>query len=127
MYACSAPFHSFLLSPPSILHLDKSLDGAVDVIGSMELSAKILAKNKIHLNEISYNSATGSSNSGASIVAKRQSVDRVLVEETGENINRNLGSGLLDIPESNTNIVFGFPSLVRFSWGTCTNAFEGQC
>ncbi|CAN7095848.1 unnamed protein product, partial [Brassica rapa subsp. narinosa] len=49
---------------------------------------------------------------------KRQSVDRVLVEETGENINRNLGSGLLDIPEVNTNIVFGFPSLVRFSWGT---------
>lgn len=30
---------------------------------------------------------------------QRQSVDRVLVEETGENINRNLGSGLLDIPE----------------------------
>ncbi|CDY56285.1 BnaA09g55870D [Brassica napus] len=58
---------------------------------------------------------------------QRQSVDRVLVEETGENINRNLGSGLLDIPEVNTNIVFGFPSLVRFSWGTCTNAFEGQC
>ncbi|KAF3573764.1 hypothetical protein F2Q69_00062648, partial [Brassica cretica] len=39
--------------------LDKSLDGAVDVIGSMELSAKMLAKNKINLNEISYNSAMG--------------------------------------------------------------------
>ncbi|KAA8538993.1 hypothetical protein F0562_025685 [Nyssa sinensis] len=49
--------------------------------------------------------------SGASIVAK----DWVL-DETVENMHRDFGSGY---PE-----VFGFPTLVRFNWGTCTPYYK---
>jgi ribonuclease H2 subunit A len=127
------------------LKLDKSLGWAVDVIDPRELSAKMLAKNKTNLNEISHNSAMGLIKrvldmgvllteayldtvgdpdkyriklserfpsikfvvskkadslfpivSGASIVAKvtrDRALKEWLVEETGEDINRNFGSG----------------------------------
>ncbi|XP_073003136.1 ribonuclease H2 subunit A isoform X2 [Typha latifolia] len=67
--------------------------------------------------------------SGASIVAK-VTRDRALrdwiLDETGENIHRNFGSGYPGDPETKAWLddhkhpVFGFPTLVRFSWGTCT-------
>ncbi|CAN6445014.1 unnamed protein product [Victoria cruziana] len=67
--------------------------------------------------------------SGASIVAK-VTRDRALREwvfdETAENMNRNFGSGYPGDPETKAwlnhhkHSVFGFPSLVRFSWGTCS-------
>ncbi|CAN8284221.1 unnamed protein product [Cochlearia groenlandica] len=166
------------------LKLDKSLGWAVDVIGPRELSAKMLAKNKTNLNEISHNSAMGLIKrvldmgvlltevyldtvgdpekyriklcerfssikfvvskkadslypvvSGASIVAK-VTRDRALrewfVEETGEDINRNFGSGYPGDPETKAwlekhkHSVFGFPSLVRFSWGTCTTHLKNE-
>uniref|UniRef100_A0A1J3CEH3 Ribonuclease n=1 Tax=Noccaea caerulescens TaxID=107243 RepID=A0A1J3CEH3_NOCCA len=166
------------------LKLDKSIGWAVDVIGPRELSANMLAKNKINLNEISHNSAMGLIKrvldmgvlltevyldtvgdpekyriklcerfssikfvvskkadslypvvSGASIVAKvtrDRALREWLVEETGENINTNFGSGYPGDPETKAwleqhkHSVFGFPSLVRFSWGTCTTHLKSE-
>ncbi|AEC07658.1 Polynucleotidyl transferase, ribonuclease H-like superfamily protein [Arabidopsis thaliana] len=73
--------------------------------------------------------------SGASIVAKvtrDRALKEWLVEETGEDINRNFGSGYPGDPETKAwlvqhkHSVFGFPSLVRFSWGTCTTHLKGE-
>jgi len=159
------------------LKADESIGWAVDVIDPRELSAKMLKKNKINLNEISHESAMGLikkvlnlgvlltevyidtvgdpekyrvklserfSNikfvvskkadslypvvSGASIAAK-VTRDRALrdwvPDETAE-LHRNFGSGYPGDPqtkawlEDHKHSVFGFPSLVRFSWGTCT-------
>lgn len=160
------------------LKADESIGWAVDVIDPRELSAKMLKKNKINLNEISHDSAIGLITrvlnmgvlltevyvdtvgdaekyrlklserfpavkfvvakkadslypvvSGASIVAKvtrdRALRDWVLVE-TAENMHRNFGSGYPGDPETKSwlqhhkHLVFGFPTLVRFSWATCT-------
>ncbi|KAF5765088.1 putative ribonuclease H [Helianthus annuus] len=62
--------------------------------------------------------------SEASIVAKN-------FDETAENMHRNFGSGYPGDPstkgwlEHHKHSVFGFPSLVRFSWGTCESYFKG--
>ncbi|GLT88736.1 hypothetical protein SLE2022_067480 [Rubroshorea leprosula] len=68
--------------------------------------------------------------SGASIVAK-VTRDRALrewvLEETAENMHRKFGSGYPGDPDTKAwldhhkHSVFGFPTLVRFSWGTCTS------
>ncbi|KAL6526711.1 hypothetical protein OROGR_015801 [Orobanche gracilis] len=161
------------------LKADESIGWAVDVIDPRELSAKMLKKSKINLNEISHDSAIGLINkalsigvlltevyldtvgdaekyrlklserfpnikfvvakkadslypvvSGASIVAK-VTRDRALrgwvLTETAENLHRNFGSGYPGDPqtkawlEDHKHPVFGFPTLVRFSWGTCTS------
>ncbi|KAL8533297.1 hypothetical protein ACS0TY_009623 [Phlomoides rotata] len=161
------------------LKTDESIGWAVDVIDPRELSAKMLKKSKINLNEISHDSAIGLIKkaldlgvlltevyldtvgdaekyrvklserfanikfvvakkadslypvvSGASIVAK-VTRDRALRDwvlgETAENLHRNFGSGYPGDPQTkswlndHTHPVFGFPSLVRFSWGTCTS------
>lgn len=161
---------------------DESIGWAVDVIDPKELSAKMLKKNKINLNEISHDSAIGlvvrvlnmgvlltevyvdtvgdpekyrtklserfpaikfvvakkadslyPVVSGASIVAK-VTRDRALrewvLDETADNMLRNFGSGYPGDPETKAwlkqhkHSVFGFPSLVRFSWGTCTPYFK---
>lgn len=164
------------------LKVNDSVGWAVDVIDPRELSAKMLNKNKINLNEISHDSAIGLITrilnigvlltevyldtvgdaekyraklserfpsikfvvskkadslypvvSGASIVAK-VTRDRTLrewiFEETAENMHRNFGSGYPGDPETKAwltdhkHMIFGFPSLVRFSWGTCTSHFK---
>ncbi|GAV76819.1 RNase_HII domain-containing protein [Cephalotus follicularis] len=164
------------------LKADESIGWDVDVIDPRELSAKMLNKEKINLNEISHDSAIGLITrvlnmgvlltevyldtvgdaekyriklsekfpslkfvvskkadslypvvSGASIVAK-VTRDRALrewvFEETAENVNRNFGSGYPGDPETKAwlkhhrHSVFGFPTLVRFSWGTCTTYFN---
>ncbi|KAL9419302.1 hypothetical protein AB3S75_037125 [Citrus x aurantiifolia] len=164
------------------LKVNDSVGWAVDIIDPRELSAKMLNKNKINLNEISHDSAIGLITSvlnigvlltevyldtvgdaekyraklsqrfpsikfvvskkadslypvvsGASIVAK-VTRDRTLrgwiFEETAENMHRNFGSGYPGDPETKAwltdhkHIIFGFPSLVRFSWGTCTSHFK---
>ncbi|CAI9273180.1 unnamed protein product [Lactuca saligna] len=161
------------------LKTDKTIGWAVDVIDPKELSAKMLQKNKINLNEISHESAMGLVKrvldmgylltevyvdtvgdpekytvklsarfpsvkfvvakkadslypvvSGASIVAK-VTRDRALrnwvFDETAENMHREFGSGYPGDPatkdwlEHHKHPVFGFPSLVRFSWGTCNS------
>ncbi|KAL7215249.1 hypothetical protein ACSBR1_027418 [Camellia fascicularis] len=166
------------------LKADESIGWAVDVIDPRELSAKMLQKNKINLNEISHNSAMGLVSrvlnmgvlltevyvdtvgdpekyrirlserfpsikfvvakkadslypvvSGASIVAK-VTTDRALrdwvLDETAENMHRKFGSGYPGDPESKSGLedhqhsVFGFPTLVRFSWGTCTPYFKSN-
>ncbi|KAI6676640.1 hypothetical protein NL676_037436 [Syzygium grande] len=71
--------------------------------------------------------------SGASIVAK-VTRDRALrgwvLEETAENMHKEFGSGYPGDPETKAwleqhkHSVFGFPSLVRFSWGTCTAYYK---
>ncbi|KAH6761928.1 Polynucleotidyl transferase [Perilla frutescens var. hirtella] len=68
--------------------------------------------------------------SGASIAAK-VTRDRALrewiLDETAEDLHRNFGSGYPGDPqtkawlEDHKHSIFGFPSLVRFSWGTCTS------
>ncbi|KAL5733703.1 hypothetical protein ACOSQ2_033395 [Xanthoceras sorbifolium] len=164
------------------LKTNESIGWAVDVIDPRELSAKMLNKNKINLNEISHDSAIGLITrvlnmgvlltevyldtvgdaekyrvklserfhsikfivskkadslypvvSGASIVAK-VTRDRALrewvLEETAENMQRNFGSGYPGDPqtkawlENHKHFVFGFPNLVRFSWGTCNSYFK---
>ncbi|EPS57935.1 ribonuclease [Genlisea aurea] len=159
------------------LKTDKSIGWCVDVIDPRELSAKMLRKTKINLNEISHDSAIGLIKkvlrngvlltevyldtvgdadkyraklsgmfpnvkfvvskkadslypvvSGASIVAKVNR-DRALqnweFDETTEDLNRNFGSGYPGDPQTKAWLndhkhpVFGFPTLVRFSWGTC--------
>ncbi|KAF3434473.1 hypothetical protein FNV43_RR25576 [Rhamnella rubrinervis] len=160
------------------LKADESIGWAVDIIDPKELSAKMLKKNKINLNEISHESAIGLvANvlnmgilltevyvdtvgdaekyrtklsgrfpavkfvvakkadslypvvSGASIVAKvtrDRALQEWVLDETAENMNRNFGSGYPGDPETKAwlknhiHTVFGFPTLVRFSWGTCT-------
>ncbi|KAJ4836862.1 hypothetical protein Tsubulata_030742 [Turnera subulata] len=161
------------------LKADESIGWAVDVIDPRELSAKMLKRNKINLNEISHDSAIGLVTrvlnmgvlltevyvdtvgdaekyrtklsekfpsikfvvakkadslypvvSGASIVAK-VTRDRALrewvLDESAEDITRNFGSGYPGDPETKAWLekhkhkVFGFPTLVRFSWGTCTS------
>ncbi|KAM0939733.1 putative ribonuclease H [Dioscorea sansibarensis] len=151
----------------------------VDIIDAKDLSAKMLKRIKINLNEISHNSAMGLVSrvldmgvlltevyldtvgdaekyriklserfpgvkfvvskkadslypvvSGASIVAK-VTRDRALrnwvLDETAENMHRNFGSGYPGDPvtkawlDHHKHPVFGFPTLVRFSWGTCTS------
>lgn len=161
------------------LKADESIGWAVDVIDPRELSAKMLKKDKINLNEISHDSAIGLIKrvlnagvlltevyvdtvgdpekyrvklseifpsikcvvakkadslypvvSGASIVAKvtRDCALRDWVlDETAENMHRNFGSGYPGDPETKSwmddhkHSIFGFPTLVRFSWGTCTS------
>uniref|UniRef100_A0A803N706 Ribonuclease n=1 Tax=Chenopodium quinoa TaxID=63459 RepID=A0A803N706_CHEQI len=71
--------------------------------------------------------------SGASIVAK-VTRDRALrnwtFDESAENMHRNFGSGYPGDPETKAwlehhkHSIFGFPTLVRFSWGTCTTYFK---
>ncbi|KAL2635934.1 hypothetical protein R1flu_007413 [Riccia fluitans] len=68
--------------------------------------------------------------SAASIVAK-VTRDRALkdwvMSEVGKDIGRSFGSGYPGDPDTkvwlqeNKDPVFGFPSLVRFSWSTCTS------
>ncbi|KAK4593379.1 hypothetical protein RGQ29_017474 [Quercus rubra] len=164
------------------LKADESIGWAVDVIDPKELSAKMLKKNKINLNEISHDSAIGlvirvlnlgvlltevyvdtvgdpekyrtklsvrfpsikfvvakkadslyTVVSGASIVAKvtrDRAVRDWVLDETADNIQRNFGSGYPGDPETKAWLenhkhpIFGFPSLVRFSWGTCTPYFK---
>ncbi|KAK1409707.1 hypothetical protein QVD17_36236 [Tagetes erecta] len=165
------------------LKTDATIGWAVDVIDPRVLSAKMLQKNKINLNEISHESAMGLVKrvldmgylltevyvdtvgdadkyriklterfpsikfvvakkadslypvvSGASIVAK-VTRDRALqnwnFDETSEDMHRNFGSGYPGDPntkswlEQHKHSVFGFPSLVRFSWGTCDSYFKG--
>lgn len=164
------------------LKADESIGWAVDVIDPKELSAKMLKKNKINLNEISHDSAIGlvvrvlnmgvlltevyvdtvgdpekyrtklserfpaikfvvakkadslyPVVSGASIVAKvtrDRALQEWVLDETADNMLRNFGSGYPGDPETKAwlkqhkHSVFGFPSLVRFSWGTCTPYFK---
>ncbi|KDP43383.1 hypothetical protein JCGZ_26483 [Jatropha curcas] len=164
------------------LKANESIGWAVDIIDPKELSAKMLKRNKINLNEISHDSAIGLVTrvlntgvlltevyvdtvgdaekyrvklserfpsikfvvakkadslypvvSGASIVAK-VTRDRALrewvLDETAEGINRNFGSGYPGDPETKAWLeqhkhqVFGFPTVVRFSWGTCNSYFK---
>ncbi|XP_027366786.1 ribonuclease H2 subunit A isoform X1 [Abrus precatorius] len=164
------------------LKSNDSIGWDVDVIDPRELSAKMLKKNKINLNEISHESAMGLIDrvlkmgvlltevyidtvgdagkyemklskifpsikfvvakkadslypvvSGASIVAK-VTRDRALKEwvldETAENMHRNFGSGYPGDPQTKSwlehhrHTIFGFPTLVRFSWGTCNTYFK---
>ncbi|GMH11619.1 hypothetical protein Nepgr_013460 [Nepenthes gracilis] len=164
------------------LKADEAIGWAVDVIDPREISAKMLKRNKINLNEISHDSAMGLVTkvlnmgvvltevyvdtvgdsdkymnklsqkfpfikfvvakkadslypvvSGASIVAKvtrDQALRDWIFDETAENLHRNFGSGYPGDPETKAwlehhkHSVFGFPTLVRFSWGTCTSYFK---
>ncbi|XP_062091756.1 ribonuclease H2 subunit A isoform X2 [Humulus lupulus] len=114
------------------LKADESIGWDVDIIDPRELSAKMLKKDKINLNEISHESAIGlitkALNKGILLteVTRDRSVKEWVLDETAENIDRNFGSGYPGDPgtkawlKHNKHPVFGFPTLVRFSWGTCT-------
>lgn len=161
---------------------DEAIGWGVDVIDPKDLSAKMLKKEKINLNEISHDSAMGLVRrvlslgvlltevyvdtvgdpekyriklaerfpsikfvvakkadslypvvSGASIVAK-VTRDRTLknwtFDETAANMHTTFGSGYPGDPgtktwlEDHQHNVFGFPTVVRFSWGTCTPFFK---
>ncbi|CAN0842935.1 Ribonuclease H2 subunit A [Linum grandiflorum] len=71
--------------------------------------------------------------SGASIVAKvtrDRSLREWVFDETYNDIGRKFGSGYPGDPDTKTWLeqhkhkVFGFPALVRFSWGTCNSYFK---
>jgi hypothetical protein len=67
------------------------------------------------------------------ILSKQVTRDKALrewvMEETGKDVGRSFGSGYPGDPdtkswlEQNSNPVFGFPSVVRFSWATCKPYF----
>lgn len=70
--------------------------------------------------------------SAASIIAKvtrDKALREWVMEETGKDVGRSFGSGYPGDPdtkswlEKNSNPVFGFPSVVRFSWATCKPYF----
>ncbi|CAK9205425.1 unnamed protein product [Sphagnum jensenii] len=70
--------------------------------------------------------------SAASIIAKvtrDKALREWVMEETGKDVGRSFGSGYPGDPdtkswlEQNSNPVFGFPSVVRFSWATCKPYF----
>ncbi|KAK7280537.1 hypothetical protein RJT34_25601 [Clitoria ternatea] len=164
------------------LKANDSIGWDVDVIDPRELSAKMLKRTKINLNEISHNSALGLIDrvlkmgvlltevyidtvgdpgkyemklsksfpsikfvvakkadslypvvSGASIVAKvtrDHALKEWVLDETAENMHRNFGSGYPGDPQTKSwlgdhrHSIFGFPTLVRFSWGTCNTYFK---
>ncbi|GFP80956.1 ribonuclease h2 subunit a, partial [Phtheirospermum japonicum] len=71
--------------------------------------------------------------SGASIVAKvllTLSTSTLKPSEAEENLHRNFGSGYPGDPQTKAWLkdhqhpVFGFPTRVRFSWGTCTAYYK---
>ncbi|GFQ07254.1 ribonuclease h2 subunit a, partial [Phtheirospermum japonicum] len=71
--------------------------------------------------------------SGASIVSKvlvTISLQDWVLDETEENLHRNFGSGYPGDPQTKAWLkdhqhpVFGFSTLVRFSWGTCTAYYK---
>lgn len=164
------------------LKVNSSIGWEVDVICPKDLSAKMLKRSKVNLNEISHNSAMGLVRkvldmgvllaevyidtvgdpekyrtkltekfpgvkfvvakkadslypvvSGASIVAK-VTRDRALrnwvFDETALSLHMRTGSGYPGDPdtkqwlEDHKHPVFGFPTLVRFSWGTCKPFFK---
>ncbi|KAI4352903.1 hypothetical protein L6164_007110 [Bauhinia variegata] len=163
------------------LKANESIGWAVDILDPREISAKMLKKEKINLNEISHDSAMGLIDrvlkmgvlltevfldtvgdaekyetklskhfpsikfvvakkadslypvvSGASIVAKvtrDRALQNWVLDETAENMHTNYGSGYPGDPQTKSWLehhkhnVFGFPTLVRFSWGTC-NAYS---
>ncbi|KEH44300.1 putative ribonuclease H [Medicago truncatula] len=72
--------------------------------------------------------------SGASIVAKvtrDRAIRDWVLDESADNIHRKFGSGYPGDPatkswlEDHKHSIFGFPTLVRFSWGTCSSYFKG--
>ncbi|KAM1157605.1 hypothetical protein TB2_027754 [Malus domestica] len=104
------------------LNADESIGWVVDVIDPRELSAKMLKKRKINLNEILHDSAmdlvTKVLNMGV-LLTETALRERVL-EETAEELHKGFGSGYPGDPntkawlEHHKHFVFGFPSLVRF-------------
>ncbi|XP_034205359.1 ribonuclease H2 subunit A isoform X2 [Prunus dulcis] len=118
------------------LKADESIGWAVDIIDPRELSAKMLKKNKINLNEISHDSAIGLIikvlNMGVLLteVTRDRALRDWVLEETAEDLHKNFGSGYPGDPNTKAwlqhhkHLVFGFPTLVRFSWGTCTPYFK---
>ncbi|XP_066359762.1 ribonuclease H2 subunit A-like [Miscanthus floridulus] len=164
------------------LKVNNSIGWEVDVICPKDLSAKMLKKSKVNLNEISHNSAMSLVRkvldmgvllsevyidtvgdpekyrikltekfpgikfvvakkadslypvvSGASIVAK-VTRDRALrnwvFDETALSLHMKTGSGYPGAPDTKQRLedhkhpVFGFPTLVRFSWETCKPFFK---
>ncbi|CAI0410637.1 unnamed protein product [Linum tenue] len=157
------------------LKADESIGWAVDVIDPRELSAKMLRKHNINLNEISHDSASGLVKrvlnmgvllaevyvdtvgdpekyrvklserfpsikfvvakkadslypvaSGASIVAKIDLSENECLTKHTKTLAEN---SVLDPDtkawlEQHKHRVFGFPTLVRFSWATCNSYFK---
>lgn len=71
--------------------------------------------------------------SGARIVAKvtrDQAIRDWVLDESADNIHTNFGSGYPGAPATNSwledhkHSIFGFPTLVGFSWGTCSSYFK---
>ncbi|XP_066357054.1 ribonuclease H2 subunit A-like [Miscanthus floridulus] len=164
------------------LKVNNSIGWEVDVICPKDLSAKMLKKSKVNLNEISHNSAMGLVRkvldmgvllaevyidtvgdpekyrikltekfpgikfvvakkadslypvvSGASIVAmvtRDRALRNWVFDETALSLHMKTGSGYPGDPdtkqwlEDHKHPVFGFPTLVRFSWGTCKPFFK---
>ncbi|CAL5407107.1 unnamed protein product [Camellia sinensis] len=65
-------------------------------------------------------------------VTRDQALSDWVLDETAENMHRKFGSGYPGDPKSvswledHQHSVFGFPTLVRFSWGTCTPYFKSN-
>ncbi|KAF5948117.1 hypothetical protein HYC85_014074 [Camellia sinensis] len=66
------------------------------------------------------------------VVTRDRALRDWVLDETAENMHRNFGSGYPGDPETKSwledhqHSVFGFPTLVRFSWGTCTPYFKSN-
>ncbi|KAI8006060.1 Ribonuclease H2 subunit A [Camellia lanceoleosa] len=66
------------------------------------------------------------------VVTRYRALRDWVLDETAENMHRKFGSGYPGDPESKSwledhqHSVFGFPTLVCFSWGTCTPYFKSN-
>ncbi|GJS60702.1 ribonuclease H2 subunit A [Tanacetum coccineum] len=115
------------------LNLDEKTGWATDVIDPRELSSKMLQKSKINLNKISHESAMGLVKK---VLDLGYLLTEVYVDTVGDpkkyriKLSKRFPS-LSSYPNTiawldhHKHSVFGFPSLVRFSWGTCNSYFKG--
>ncbi|WOL16973.1 ribonuclease H2 subunit A isoform X3 [Canna indica] len=123
------------------LKSDGSIGWEVDVIDPRELSAKMLKMTKINLNEISHNSAIGLVKRvlDMGVLLTEVYVDtvgdaekyRIKLSEKFPGIKfvvAKKADSLYPVVSGASivakHVVFGFPTLVRFSWGTCTPYFK---
>ncbi|CAD6268389.1 unnamed protein product [Miscanthus lutarioriparius] len=119
------------------LKVNNSIGWEVDVICPKDLSAKMLKKkSKVNLNEISHNSAMSLVRKvlDMGVLLAEVTRDRALrnwvFDETALSLHMKTGSGYPGDPdtkqwlEDHKHPVFGFPTLVRFSWETCKPFFK---
>ncbi|XP_050913376.1 ribonuclease H2 subunit A-like [Lathyrus oleraceus] len=108
----------------------KKADSLYPVVSGASIAAKVFnSLLKLHQYTIMFYCLLKIFNPTFQVTRDRAARDWVL-DETADNIHRNFGSGYPADPatkswlENHKHSIFGFPTLVRFSWGTCSTYFK---